>query len=72
MPVSLGMVDGGGVCVLSGDCFVLGVVCFRVKKFSSADWVCMDGRRGEFLCGMEHGVGKAVLMPGGACAAEQR
>ena len=46
-------------------------VCFQVKNLSSVGWDNMVESDG-FLCGMEHGVGKAMLMRGGACAAELR
>ncbi len=48
-------------------------MCIRFNNLSSVDWVCVVVMRGGFLCDMEHGgVGKAMLMRGGACAAELR
>ena len=50
-----------------GYCFLF--MCSRVKNLSSVGWVCVAGF-GGLLCGMVHGAGKAMLMRGGACAAE--
>ena len=35
-------------------------------------YMCGVDMGGGFLCGMEHGVEKAMMMQGGACAAELR
>ena len=64
----------GGVGVESRFVFAgckMSVVCFRVKNLSSVSWDNLVGSDGV-LCGMEHEVGKAMLMRGGACAAELR
>ena len=53
-------------------CGVWGIVCFRVQYLSSVVCVCGIDIGEGFLCGMEHGVGKAILMRGGACATELR
>ena len=47
------------------------VVCFRVKNLSSVGWVCVVGN-GWLSCGIVHGAKNAMLMRGGACAAELR
>jgi hypothetical protein len=47
------------------------VVCFRVKNLSSVGWDSVVGN-GRVLCGIVHGAGNAMLMRGGACAAELR
>ncbi len=47
-------------------------VCKRLRNLSSVHWVCVVGIRGGFLCGMEHGMGKARLMRVVACTAELR
>ena len=47
------------------------VVCFRVKNLSSKGWVSVAGSDGV-LYGILHGAGNAMLMRGGACAAELR
>ena len=50
-------------------CFLF--MCSRVKNLSSVGWVDVAGI-GGLLCVMVHGAGKAMLMRGGACAAELR
>ncbi len=45
------------------------VVCSRVKTLSSEGWVCVVGV-GWLCCGIVHEAGNALLMQGGACAAE--
>ena len=62
----------GVVCVIFVGCGVWGIVWFRVQYLSSVVCVCGVDMDGGFLRGMEHGVGKAMLMLGGACAAELR
>jgi hypothetical protein len=47
------------------------VVCLRLINLSSVGWYCVVGRVGV-LCGIVHEAGKAILMRGGACAAELR
>jgi len=46
-------------------------VCIRVKNLSSVAWNSVVGRDGV-LCGIVHGTGNAMLMRGGACAADLR
>jgi hypothetical protein len=46
-------------------------VCYRVKNLSSVGWDNVVGN-GRFLCGIVHGAGNAMLMRGGAYAAELR
>ena len=46
MSVSLLGGGGGGVWFVVVGCCVLGDMCFRVKKLSSVDWVCVVGRGG--------------------------
>ncbi len=65
------MVVGGGMCVIGVGFVGLGVVYTRVKKLYIVVWACVAGVIGGFLCGMEHGVGKAMLMRGGPCAAKR-
>ena len=55
------------VCVF---CDIWGIVRFRVQYLSSVVCVWGVNMGGGFLCGMEHGDGKAMLMLGGACAAD--
>jgi hypothetical protein len=52
-------------------CWVSVFVCFRVKNLSSVGWDNVVGN-GRFLCGIVHGAGNAMLMRGGAYAAELR
>ncbi len=63
----------GGVevllCCVSLECLV--VEDLRVKNLSSVCWFCLLGSVGG-LYGSVHGVGNAMLMRGGACAAELR
>ena len=59
------------MCTIFG-CDVWGIVWFRVQYLSIVVCVCGVNMGVGFLCGMEHGVGKAMLMRGGACAAELR
>ena len=47
------------------------VVYFRVKNLSSVGWDNVVGN-GRVLCGIVHVAGNAMLMRGGACAAELR
>ncbi len=48
-----------GCCVLTVlECILCGLC------------VCVMNMRGGFLCDMEHGVEKAMIMRGGVCAAE--
>ena len=47
------------------------VMCLRVKNLSSVGSFCAMGSVGG-LCGIVHGAGNAMLMRGGACAAELR
>ena len=70
--VSLFKFGCGVVCVSIVGCGLWGIVFFRVQYLSSL--VCVSGIDigGGCLCGMEHGVGKAMLMRGGACAADLR
>ena len=56
---------------VSPGCWVVVVVYLRVKNLSSVGWFCIVGSIGD-LCGIVHGVGNAMLMRGGACAAELR
>ncbi len=72
MLIFLSVVVGGGVRICFYYCCESGVVFLRVNNLSRIDWVFVDERRGVFLCDMDHGVGKAMLMRGGACAAELR
>ena len=72
MPIGFGVgllvkLGSGVVCVCFFGCGVWGIVCFRVRYLSSE--VCVYGidMGGGFLYGMEHGVGKTMLMRGGAC-----
>ena len=58
------------VFVLAG-CWVAVVVCCLVKNLSSVGWYSVVGNV-EVLCGIVHGAGNAILMRGGACAAEPR
>jgi hypothetical protein len=46
-------------------------VCIRVKNLSSVGWDSVVGSDGV-LCSIVHGTGNAMLMRGGACAAELR
>ena len=52
--------------------FWLGVPCVRCQFFYYSSVVCLylDVFMGEFRWGITLGVGKAMLMRGGACAAE--
>ena len=70
--VSSFKLGSGVVCVILFGCDVWGMVWFRVKYLSSVVCVCGVNMCGGFLCVMEHGVRKAMLMRGGACAAELR
>jgi hypothetical protein len=68
----MSMVIDDSSCVLGCGCGALVLLCLRFRNLSSVDWVCMVGMGGEFLCDMEHGVGKTMLMRCYACAAELR
>ena len=46
-------------------------MCFLVKNLSSVGWYGLAGNVGG-LCGIVHGAENAMLMRGGACAAELR
>ena len=65
----------GGVGVLIrfvlAGCWVAVFVCFLVKNLSSVSWYGVAGKVGG-LCGIVHGAENAILMRGGACAAELR
>jgi hypothetical protein len=67
------MLDGVRVFLLFvlDDCWVTVVVFFRVKNLSKVSWYSVVGNVGV-LYGIVHGAGKAILMRGGACAAELR
>ena len=67
------MLDGVGVFLLFvlDDCWVTVVVCFRVNNLSRLGWYNVVGNVGV-LYDIVHGAGKAMLMRGGACAAELR
>ncbi len=71
--VAVTLLDGVGVLLrfVSAGCWVVVVVCLRVKNMSRDGWFCVVGSVGG-LCGIVHGVGNAILMRGGACAAELR
>ena len=56
--------------VLAG-CWVARCECFLLKNLSSVGWLCVVGSVGG-LCGIVHGAENAMLMRGGACAAELR
>ena len=69
--VTASLVEDVGVVfwfVVAG-CWVSVVVCFRVKNLSLVGWDNVEGN-GRVLCGIVHGAGNAMLMRGGACAAE--
>jgi len=70
--VSLFELGSGVVSVFTFGCGVWGIVCFRIQYLSSVVYVCGIDMGGGFLCDMEHGIGKTMLMRGGACAAELR
>ncbi len=72
MSGSLFTVVGGGLCVIGVGFIDLGVVCMQVNNLSRVVWASEAGVIRGFLCDMEHGVGKTMLMRGGACAAELR
>ena len=65
----------GGVGVLIrvmlAGCWVAVFMCFLVKNLSSVSWYGVAGIVGG-LCGIVHGAENAILMRGGACAAELR
>ena len=67
------MLDGVGLFLwfVLDACWVTVVVCFRVKILSRVGWYSVVGNVGV-LCGIAHGAGKAILLRGGACAAELR
>ncbi len=67
------LVEGVGIVFLFvvDGCWVSVVVCFRVKNLSSVGWDNVVGN-GRVLCGIVHGAVNAMLMRGGACAAELR
>ena len=69
--VEVSSVGGVGVllCCTSIECLV--VEDLRVKNLSSVCWFCLVGSIGG-LYGSVHGAGNAMLMRGGACAAELR
>ena len=65
--------DGVGVFirfVLAG-CWVAVFLFFLVKNISSVSWCGVAVNVGD-LCCIVHGAGNAILMRGGACAAELR
>ncbi len=67
------LLDGVGVVLrfVSGGCWVVVVMCLRVKNLSNVGWFCgVDSVGG--LCGIVLGAENAMLMRGGACAAELR
>ena len=71
--MEISLLDGVGVLfrfVLVG-CWMTVVVCFRVKDLSSVGWYSVVGSVGV-LCCIVHEAGNAILMRGGACAAELR
>ena len=65
------MLVGVGILLrfVLGGCWVTVVVCFRLKNLSRVGWYSVMDNVGVF-CGIVHGAGKAILMRGGACAAE--
>ncbi len=71
--VAVSLVSGVGVVLpfVSGGCWVVDVLCLRIKNQSSVVWFSVLGSVGGF-CGIVHGVGNAMLMRGGTCAAELR
>ncbi len=71
--VAVSLLDGVGVVLrfVSGGCWVVVVMCLRVKNLSSVGWLCVVGNVGG-LCGIVHGAGNAMFMRGGACDAELR
>jgi hypothetical protein len=69
--VEVSLLGGVGVllCFVSVGWWVVEVL--RVKNMSSVGWFCLVGSIGG-LYGSVHGAGNAMLMRGGACAAELR
>ena len=71
--MAVSLLDGVGVLirfVLAG-CWVAVFVCLRVKNLPNVGWYSVVGSV-VVLCGIVHGAGNAILMRGGACAAERR
>ncbi len=71
--LAVSLLDGVGVVfrfVLAG-CWMSVVVCFWAKNPSNVGWNSVVGNVGV-LCGIVHGAENAILMRGGACAAELR
>ena len=71
--VAVSMLDGVGVLIrfMLAGYWVTVVVRLRVKNMSSVGWYSVVGSVG-FLCVIMHGAWNAILMRGGACAAELR
>ena len=55
----------------SAGCWVVEVMCLRVKYMSSVGWFCVVGSIDGLYCSVR-GAENAMLMRGGACAAELR